>query len=149
MANITTNALQLHLQIIIRYLKPFLPFANCHMVNYLTDNLWATYVPEEIRREIESPADIDEAIRLFWRHRDFDASSGYQQFQNFVTNYQQFTLDGLHSLWLSLDELNDQLENDGCQVQTDSCLPIKDFMSAKKCSEVKIEFQFNIYRLQL
>lgn len=137
MANITSNALQIHLEHIIRYVKPLLPLANCHMVNYLTDNLWDTYVPEEIRCAIDSSAKIDEAIRLFWRHRDRNASSEYQQkFQNFLINYQQFTLDGLHSLWLSLDELNDQLANDGCTTRTADCLPIKDFMSAKKCSEV-------------
>lgn len=40
------------LEFVLRFLETYLSFANCHMVDYFTKNLYERYVPKEIKNEI-------------------------------------------------------------------------------------------------
>lgn len=37
----------------LNYIKPFLPLVNCHMVNYITDDLFEKLVPKEFKEEVK------------------------------------------------------------------------------------------------
>lgn len=140
MSKVTTCQLQFYLDNIIKYLNPYLSFANCHMVNYLSDNLWDTFIPQEIRKEIRDTSDINEAINLFWNHQNLSLSpetNKYPYLQKFLKNYQQYTLDSLKCLWLTFEEINLELLDVGCKMENSDNLQIKEFMSAKKCFEVE------------
>lgn len=141
MSKVTISQLQYHLDNIIKYLSSYLPFANCHMVNYLSDNLWDSFIPQDIRNEIQNTTNINEAINLFWNHQNLNLSSEqntkYPHLQQFLKNYQQYSLDSLKCLWLTFDEMNLELLQLGCKLEKNDNLQIKDFMSAKKCSEVE------------
>lgn len=140
--NITANCLQLHLDNIIKFLQPQLTFVNCHMVGYLTDNLWKTYIPEDIQADVQTEDHVDDAIKVFWNFFDSEKinsneSSQYRGIQNHLKQCQQFRLDSLKDVWVSPEQLRRGLVSLGCYHKVDAGLCIKEFMSEKKNHEVE------------
>lgn len=118
------------------YLNPLLSMANCHMVTYLTHNLWKEYIPKEIQREIQSKDDLERATDIYWMHlrnteNDFSAADEFKYFRTFLAGSNQHCIDSLTDVWISPDQLKEKLR---CKV--DDALPIKGFMSTKKTHEV-------------
>lgn len=140
--NITTNSLQLHLDNIIKFLKPQLSFVNCHMVGYLTDNLWETYIPEDIQAEVQTDEHVDVAVKIFWNFFDAEGrnlaneSSECSGIQKHLKMCQQYRLDSLKDVWVTPEQLRKELVSLGCCQKEDSGLRIKEFMSEKKNHEV-------------
>lgn len=137
-AEVTIPLLQKHLKATLDFLTPFLPMANSHMVTYLTDNLWKRNISLEIQQEIQSEADIRDAIDIFWNHLDanhnsaaIDETDKFQYFRKFLSNSKQCYLDRLTDVWITPDELNQQLNKDSKNVVT-----VRGFMSSKKNHEV-------------
>lgn len=59
------------LDAVLRFVRPQLAFANCHMVGYLTEGLWQQHVPAAIRNAVRSAEDVDAALSVFWAfHRE-------------------------------------------------------------------------------
>lgn len=141
--NITIINLQLHIDNIIKYLQPHKQLINCHMVNYLTDNLWTTLIPSDIQSEITNVSDIENAIEFFWKTSTNQRSNLNQSFKSldtFLTNSEKYRMDNLQDVWVSPEDLTKQLSRFGCSLATEheNKLNVKEFMSEKKNHEVEM-----------
>lgn len=133
----STSVLQGTLDGIIKYLGPFSSLINCHMVNYITDDHWRTYVPQDIQNEMQTAGDIEEALDVFWDSScSEEKSSKFPNFLRFIEEGKKFTYDCLTDTWLDGTRFRDVLREVGCTVDADDCLKIKEFMSEKKKHEV-------------
>lgn len=138
--NTTIASLQLHIDNIIKYLNPHFPLMNCHMVNYLTDNLWMELIPSDIRTEIRTKSDIQNAINIFWKenssHQQFEHKN--HSFHSFLRNSEKYRIDSLTDAWLTSDKLATHWRANGCLGSNYEGIRIKEFMNEKKNHEVEI-----------
>lgn len=146
MAGVSVQCIQSHLDRVLKYLQPHMHFVNCHMVGYLTDHLWRTFVPEDIRSDITDVADVDKAIDLFWKYqRDPDGFEiehhKFQGFLRFLKNSRQHRLLASGGIASSVEQLNDHLHLLGYKLEDGNKLQIKEFMSEKKNHEVDFTAQ--------
>lgn len=133
---ITAQLIQHHIRNTMEYLTPLLGMANAPMVNFLTENLWKTHIPKEIRGEIQTTSDIQSAIDIFWHHLHTDqnvntAKDQFNHFRTFLWKNREFHLDNLQDVWITPEQLKNQFN-----AQRSNPLPIRGFMSTKKNHEV-------------
>lgn len=50
---------------ITKFLTPLLNIANCHMVEFITQNHWDTLLPASLRESLEG-TELDDAVEQFW-----------------------------------------------------------------------------------
>lgn len=147
MALLGTAALELHLERILGYVQPHMSFVNCHMVGYLTDNLWRDLIPDAIQKEVQSVKDVEKAISLFWdfhKHPqtiDSDETQPFEGFLRFLHTSRAHRLDSTAGIVSTVEQLNSHLQSLGFEVDTGSGLQIKEFMSEKKNHEVEVVAQ--------
>lgn len=55
-----------HLQSVVTFLDPLLPLANCHMVEFLTQNHWDKLIPGNLKTGLQC-MDLNEAVDQFWK----------------------------------------------------------------------------------
>lgn len=140
---VTIPLLQKHLRATLDFLTPFLPMANGHMVTYLTECLWDKHVPADIRQEIQTESNVNEAMEVYWKHLAANAESmeeqkSYGQFRCFLSNAKQYYLDRFTDVWITPDELNQRLHS-----KQFKNMSIKGFMNEKKNHEVSINCFLN------
>lgn len=133
---VTTQILQNHIRCTLDKLVPLLGMANAPMVTYFTGNLWKTHVPHEIQQEIQTTADIKEAVEIYWQHLDLElheieVKDKFTHFRAFLKSARHCHLDNLQDVWVTPEKLKQIFDN-----QHNSPLAIKGFMSTKKNHEV-------------
>lgn len=107
------------------------------MVNYLTDDHWKAFIPQNIQNEIQTKENIEEAIDVFWNDVGTrDKLSKYTNFVEFLEEGRKFTFDHLTNTWIDDIRVRDILSEIGCLVDSEECLNIKAFMTEKKNHEV-------------
>ncbi|XP_067001301.2 probable methyltransferase-like protein 25 isoform X2 [Anabrus simplex] len=140
--------IQTQLCSVIDYLKPWLPLVNCHMVNFISGNLWERHVPIKIQEEAKciglsgmyslfsscakdnGLANSTEGVPA----EEFANKSPYMM--KYFMEAKQVTLSSMKGLVLSLPELRERMSAWGCH-KHDS-LKLKEFMSQKKTHEVEL-----------
>lgn len=150
----TMAGVQSHLDAILRCLRPHMELVNCHMVGYLTEHFWLAHVPEAVRRDVQTVADVDEAVRTFWAYHQnpelYDdegcttsKDSRFGGLIDFVRTSRQLQLGNLvGGVVLGADEMDAELVRRGRPpFRQKAGLQIKDFMSEKKNHEVEIAAQ--------
>uniref|UniRef100_A0A034VQK5 Methyltransferase-like protein 25 n=1 Tax=Bactrocera dorsalis TaxID=27457 RepID=A0A034VQK5_BACDO len=130
----SSSQIRLCLEEILHFMQPHWEFVNCHMVSYLTDQHWQTYVPAEIKHEVPDVESVQDCIEtVFWQNNDKDNKfSGVKQF---VANCRKYYLDKSVNILTPMEQLNKAL--DLVDDNTEN-LTIKEFMSEKKRHEVEI-----------
>lgn len=135
------------LEEITKYLKPLLPLANCHMVNFITNGMWEIYVPDAIKKEVSS-VKLEVFNRIFLHHakgNSVDEMKGELEsvpnFANFLNSARNMCLRGISAqgIVLSLSDLQAKLAAWGYEYQ--ESLHIEQFMTLKKVHEVEIMSQ--------
>lgn len=53
----------------IKYLSPLLPFANCHMVEFFTQNHWEKFIPNDLKKYLEK-CELNDAVSAFWKYAE-------------------------------------------------------------------------------
>lgn len=130
------------IDIVLDYLEPLLDFANCHMVSFITENLWAQFIPKDVAREIDAHG-IGDSIDYFWNiidkvsQNDFvdEEDDRFANLKTYIRTASQHSLqpDGL--VCLSMEQFEVKLQSLGVIKQpTDN---IQEFMSKKKSHEVQ------------
>ncbi|XP_055856677.1 probable methyltransferase-like protein 25 [Episyrphus balteatus] len=128
----STKELRSSLQAILKYLGPHWDFVNCHMVNYLTDNHWQTFIPKNIQTNVKDVNDIDECINMvFWKSIE---SNKFEDVWNFFEESKKLRLENMKHILTTVEDLHGIL---GKQ-EIESSLTLKEFMSEKKRHEVEI-----------
>lgn len=104
-------------------------FANCHMIDYFTNNLYERHIPADIRKEV-AMCGFGEVINSI-----LDNKIKTTKLQNFIKNTNSFALHNLTEVCLHCDNLHDFL-NTGANIPPS--LGLKVFMNPKKSHEVEI-----------
>lgn len=131
---LTIHILQKHVKSVLEYLTPLLPMVNFPMVKFFVGQAWHTNIPMEIRQEIKTQSDIEEATDIYWKHLNADhdhATEKFKSFRSFLINTRKHHLDSLIDVWTTPDELLKKFNNSSADAP-----PIKGFMSIKKNHEV-------------
>ena len=115
---------------LLKFLEPFLGFANCHMVDFFTNSCYKNFVPSDIQREIN---EIGEAnlVNLLFR----DELDGAPSLKTFSENSVKFTLKNTE-VCLGVDTLITALQDWGCD--NFDKFKLEMFMTAKKSHEVEV-----------
>lgn len=127
-------SVQNSLESLIKYLKPYLPLVNSHMVSYLTDDHWKSYIPESIQKEIKSQSDINQSIEEFWEFKE--KSEKLTNLGKFVENSENLLIENLKNISINVKELKIKLQSLDCSLPSGLGLEISEFMSSKKNHEV-------------
>lgn len=135
------------LEEIIKYLKPLLPLANCHMVNFITDGMWEIYVPDAIKKEVSSvKLEVINAIFLHYaKGISVDEIKGELEsipnFAKFLDSARNMCLRGISAqeIVVSLPDMQAKLAAWGYEYR--ESLHLEEFMTVKKVHEVEIMSQ--------
>lgn len=124
--------LRSRLEEVIVYLKPFLPIANSHVVNFITNNFWQTVIPSDIREEIDSKGS-DFVLSNFWSDNPIpDALT------RFVLSSKCHNLNSYpNNCYMRLNDVHNLLQSWGYEPIHKS-FELKEFMAAKKMHEVEV-----------
>ncbi|KAH8271527.1 hypothetical protein KR018_004251 [Drosophila ironensis] len=129
-AGVGVGQLQRRLDGLLAFLNPHWDFVNCHMVNYLTDSHWRTFLPEALRAEVSCKEDVVSAIEsLFWQADG--STSKLSEWESFLAKGVKERLSFHSELLTTVEQLIEGQENA-------AQLSIREFMSAKKCHEVEL-----------
>jgi len=124
--------LRLKLEEVIIYLKPYLPIANSHVVNFITHNFWQTVIPSDIRDEIDLKG-TELVFSNFWSENQISDS-----LTQFFTASKYNNLNSYpSSCYMKLDDAYDVLQSWG-YTPINKSLNLKEFMAAKKLHEVEV-----------
>ncbi|PNF33506.1 hypothetical protein B7P43_G00556 [Cryptotermes secundus] len=135
------------LEEIVKYLKPLLPLANCHMVNFITNGMWEIYVPDAIKKEFSSvkPEVFNTIFLHYAKEISMDKIKGELEsvpnFANFLESARNMCLRGISAqgIVVSLSDLQAKLAAWGYEYQ--ESLHLEQFMTLKKVHEVEIMSQ--------
>lgn len=139
--NTASTILKIHKNIdrIVNHLEP--DFINCHMVSYLCKDLWAKFIPEEIRDEIKQNEDVDTAIELFFQQENASPEliKKHQNLYNRIQLTKTFYLENLEEkLFLTTEELSEEFKTRNIPNADTLNLTIPGFMKEKKSHEVEL-----------
>lgn len=124
--------LRLKLEEVIVYLKPYLPIANSHIVNFITHNFWETVIPCNIREEINLKG-TEFVLSNFWSENQIPDS-----LTHFVTLSKSYNLNSYpSSCYMELGDAYNILHSWGYKPANKS-FNLKEFMGAKKMHEVEV-----------
>lgn len=124
--------LRSRLEEVIIYLKPYLPIANSHVVNFITDNFWETVIPKDIREEINLKG-TEYVFSNFWSDNPTPDS-----LTRFVTSSKNNYLNSYpKNCYMKLDDVNNVLQSWGYEPMNKT-FQLKEFMAAKKMHEVEV-----------
>lgn len=137
MASITTTMIEQRLERLSVFLKPYLNFINCHMVNYFTDNHWEKLISKELRNEINEAGCLDNLVQtLINNGYCSDLNNQYPLLAKLMESTRSNTLFEMSDICLTIDNFRESvLPRD---LQHRNPLPIKEFMSPKKNHEVSL-----------
>lgn len=128
------------LEEVTNYLKPFLALANCHMVSFITQNVWKCYVPQDIRNEVDCKT-TEQMLQIFWQ-------VGKEKFLDLSKEGKRLKTDSPFAdfLYMSYEKslpcsglaicVEDYLNTYCCTNQ--STFRLDQFMSPKKMHEVEV-----------
>lgn len=132
----TTQTIRLRVDSILQFMAPYWSWVNCHMVNYLTDDHWKTYVPLELQKEIICAKTIDHCIeKVFWNLdiEPANTTNVFPQFRQFCERARMHSLHAFDDILLT----RQQFEQNILEVTTrNQPIRIKEFFTEKKRHEV-------------
>lgn len=134
----STQSLHKRLDSILQFMSPHWSWVNCHMVNYLTDNHWQTFVPLELQNEISSNQKIDECIEnVFWNLSKKSENSTvrkFPEFTKFCNEARQHSLHAFEDIIITPEQFEDTIF--GVKKSLKQQIRIKEFLTEKKQHEV-------------
>lgn len=139
------KAVQLKLESVVHFLRPLLPLANCHMVNFLNGSFWEKFIPPEIRNEYGNIG-LPGVHKIFWsllkaesNEMDPDTHSLYVN-NPFIYNHfctaRKMCLVASPNIFLSHIQFQNKLKSWNCDYFKE--FSVSGFMSAKKRHEVEM-----------
>lgn len=130
----TSQLIRARIDSVLLFMEPHWSWVNCHMVNYLTDNHWQTYVPKQLKEEVLTSDNIEECIEtVFWPLNDSEISK-FPNFLQFKVSAQQHTLQNFKDVIITKEGFEQQIL---CLEQhKKESIKIKEFLTEKKRHEV-------------
>ncbi|XP_045499922.1 probable methyltransferase-like protein 25 [Colias croceus] len=124
--------IQRHLDSIVKYLKPLLPLANCHMVEFFTDSHWEL-LPRNLRMYLDS-MEMSDAVNKFWSAADNIYMDNCEIFE-WVTQARKNCIIINNDYIISPENLKNYIKLKGGEFQPE--IKVTQFMTTKKSYEVQ------------
>lgn len=126
-----------HLERILVFINKYQQLINCHLVDFLTENLWKTCLPELLRRQLEeieaNGIDID-LNKMNLSKNDMD-----NELYNFINEIQSLKLESSPIGIAAKDFFRPHTEFEKNVHQEETCTKLQpEFMKTKKWYEVDI-----------
>lgn len=119
----------------VEYIKPLLPLANSHMVNFLTHKHFENSLPQDVKLEI-TRMDIRHVNRMIYKY--FEGKAVMDSCPNLLNflNKAKYNRIGTYVNYLSLEELKKKVVSWKCGEL--NLMKLKQIMASKKSHEVEI-----------
>ncbi|CAH0726768.1 unnamed protein product, partial [Brenthis ino] len=126
---------QLHqkLDSTIKFLTPLLPLANCHMVEFFTENHWEKLIPYDLRKYLND-SDMNDVVDQFWRNANGDMVDN-NPLSKWIHNTKSHCVILNNNYCISTDQLQELIKSWGGTVKPQ--VQITEFMTSKKSYEVQ------------
>ncbi|XP_013136332.1 PREDICTED: uncharacterized protein LOC106101592 isoform X3 [Papilio polytes] len=121
-----------HLDRILKYLNPLLPLANCHMVEFFTENHWEKLLPKNLIQTIDK-WDLNSAVEKFWTYASEPKKNNNCELSKWIHKAQNHSLSVNNDYCISVEELEQHLQCWGGSVLPE--IKITEFMTSKKSYE--------------
>ncbi|KAI5646225.1 methyltransferase domain-containing protein [Phthorimaea operculella] len=129
----TINKIHHALDSTLEYLTPLLPVANCHMVEFLTQNHWHKLLPKSLTESLDC-LELNDAVENFWDSAK-NAHNGNTELNNWVKNAHKHYIKANNVYCLTREQLQDRIRGWGGEIKPD--FKVKEFMTSKKSYEVQ------------
>lgn len=106
------------------------------MVDYLVKDHWKTYIPANVRKELNGMSDLLEAKEVFWNQFDvkYENAGKYSSLVEHIEKMKAYKLDRLTDVTMSVDQLRTAFDSSLKETR----LQMPELMSVKKRHEVEI-----------
>ena len=114
------------------------------MVSFITKDLFKTFIPENVRNEMNDVESAESSLNFFFNHEEPEEEKliEHKHLHSLIQQTKSLHLDQLNEkLYLNVDELKVEFEKLGLttkSVLNESGIKIHDFLSVKKFHEVTI-----------
>lgn len=126
-----------HIDCITKYLTPLLPIANCHMVEFLTQNHWDKLLPVPLRDTLNG-LQLNEALEQFWTaasHKETCTLKDNSVLSNWIHTARSHCVSVNNDYCLSAEQLRERVRAWGGEIKPE--IRVKEFMTSKKSYEVQ------------
>lgn len=121
-----------HIDSLTKYLAPLLPIANCHMVEFLTQNHWDGLLPDSLRDTLNG-LQLNEALEQFWTAAS-DKEADNSILSNWIHTARSHCVSVNNDYCLSAEQLRERIRSWGGEIKPE--IRVKEFMTSKKSYEV-------------
>ncbi|XP_072945147.1 probable methyltransferase-like protein 25 [Epargyreus clarus] len=128
----TAHRIRQHLDSITTYLTPLLPLANCHMVEFLTQNHWEKLVPSGLWKLLDE-WDLNYAVEKFWSIAEGKENEN-NELSKWVHTARSHCITINNEYCLSREQLQSRIQAWGGSNKPE--ITVKAFMNSKKSYEV-------------
>ncbi|KAL3277180.1 hypothetical protein HHI36_012531 [Cryptolaemus montrouzieri] len=125
------HAVQSHIEKILTHLEPLLPLANCHMVDFFTNDVFGNSLNPELKNEIKR-VNASQAIKNVFENDYMETPALYKYF----VSSKKCNVEENPEVCMTLEQCYHKLESLGCK--NINSLKLNVFMSQKKSHEVEI-----------
>lgn len=117
-----------------KFLSPLLPLANCHMVEFLTQNHWEKLIPKDLRNYLEK-CELNDAVSEFWKYAEEEVLDCHQPLSKWIHNARSHYNSVNNEYCISKKHLEELIISFGGKIK--SQVKITEFMTSKKSYEVQ------------
>ncbi|XP_045523589.1 probable methyltransferase-like protein 25 isoform X1 [Pieris brassicae] len=125
--------LRQNLDTIITFLTPYLPLANCHMVEFFTQSHWDRLLPSDLQHYLDKSNLLD-AVNIFWKASEKNNLYSENEISKWVETTRNHCLIN-NEYCLNPQGLQKLIISQGSNMQPE--LKITEFMNSKKSYEVQ------------
>ncbi|KAL4715710.1 hypothetical protein ACJJTC_006289 [Scirpophaga incertulas] len=130
----TISKVCLQLDSIATFLKPLLPLANCHMVEFFTNNHWEKLIPDDIKIALDD-CDLNATVDKFWTSAKTYMPNENCILSNWIYKTRQNCISIDNEYCIVRDKLQQEIVKWGGTVKNE--IVVKEFMNSKKSYEVQ------------
>ncbi|XP_059045111.1 probable methyltransferase-like protein 25 [Achroia grisella] len=130
----TVHKLRHNLDSITTFLNPLLPLANCHMVEFFTQNHWESLVPNGLREAMANWG-FTTTVDKFWNIATDFNNKDKTKLGDWINKARSHCITINNDYCLTVEQLQDRIKNWGGEVKPE--IKVKEFMSGKKSYEVQ------------
>ncbi|KAF9420120.1 hypothetical protein HW555_003533 [Spodoptera exigua] len=123
-----------HIDSLTKYLTPLLPIANCHMVEFITQNHWDNLLPVPLR-EVLNGLQFNEALKQFWTAAESKETKDTGILANWIHTARSHCVSVNNDYCLSAEQLRERIKTWGGEIKPE--IRVKEFMTSKKSYEVQ------------
>ncbi|KAM3958801.1 LOW QUALITY PROTEIN: putative methyltransferase-like protein 25 [Aphomia sociella] len=130
----TITKIRHQLDAITKYLTPLLPIANCHMVEFFTQNHWEKLVPDGLRETLTDWG-LNMSVEKFWNITEDNNNSDTSELANWINKARSHCISVNNDYCITSEHLQSHIKSWGGEIKPE--IKVKEFMSGKKSYEVQ------------